>query len=263
MGFLKAVRRKVRDEVAVAATLIRSLGLILVSVSWSVPIEAQLSETFTFSQFNQNSDASALAIPDGNAAGVSDSRMVSSGISGITSVQVSLDIASDFGQDSGGAFNGDLYIYLRHDNGLAILLNRPGLSSGNIEGYADVGLFITLSDTAANGDVHLYRGTEAPAKGAPLTGLWQPDGRNLDPGSSPAVFDSTSRSATLSSFNGMDPNGLWVLYAADLQSGGASKIEGWGLQFTGVPEPASFSLLTAIALLCLSASRLKVIGRRR
>src|SRR5437870_2588774 len=72
---------------------------------------ALTSESYSFSGVN-------LAIPDGNAAGASDVRTISSEVASITSVSVTLGISS--------GFNGDLYVYLRHSSGLSILLNRVG-----------------------------------------------------------------------------------------------------------------------------------------
>ena len=44
-------------------------------------------------------------------------------------------------------------------------------------------------------------------------------------------------------FNGLDPNGVWTLYVADVSSGGEGTLVGWGLQITTVPEPESAALV--------------------
>lgn len=49
-----------------------------------------------------------------------------------------------------------------------------------------------------------------------MTGTWQPDGRTNSPGS---VLDSQPPDAFLSSFNGLDPNGDWTLFVADVSGG--------------------------------------------
>src|SRR4029079_14302154 len=77
---------------------------------------------------------------------------------------------------TGGA-NGDLYATLAQDNGgFAVLMNRVGKTSGNPFGYADAGLSVTLDDQVGT-DIHNYGGN----LGNPLTGIWQPDARNIDP----------------------------------------------------------------------------------
>jgi hypothetical protein len=95
-------------------------------------------------------------------------------------------------------------------------------------------LNIGLDDTAANGDIHLYQTiagyTTAIADGS----AWAPDGRSTDP---LTVSDADSRTALLSSFDGLDPNGSWTLFVADVSSGEASAVASWGLIITSVPEP--------------------------
>src|SRR5690242_3521149 len=106
----------------------------------ALPLQAQLIEPYSFSP--------SLAIPDGNGTGMSDSHIISgSAIPAIGDVQVILDIS--------GNYNGDLYVYLRHEtetspgtflsDGLSVLLNRPGRTLGNPSGNSDSGLQITLS----------------------------------------------------------------------------------------------------------------------
>src|SRR5262249_20818658 len=109
-----------------------------------------------------------------------------------------------------------------------------------------------------NGDVHVYRSESTPTTGSPLTGAWQPDGRNINPNS---VIDTDSRTALLSSFHNDSVNGRWTLFAADLQSGGLSLIDNWTLTITAVPEPAAFGAVTALGLLALAISR-RVLRRK-
>jgi hypothetical protein len=73
------------------------LGLLVLSRAGASP-PAQIVETNTF--------IVDRAIPDGNAAGMSDVQAIGSKISKIAEVKVKLRIA--------GEFNGDLYVYLRH-----------------------------------------------------------------------------------------------------------------------------------------------------
>ena len=70
------------------------------------------------------------------------------------------------------------------------------------------------------------------------------------------VTDEAARTAMLSSFNGLDPNGPWTLFIADNSALGTGTLAGWGLTMTadGVPETsATFGLLTlALGSLWLS-----------
>jgi hypothetical protein len=72
----------------------------------------------------------------------------------------------------------------------------------------------------AAGDIHQYRftlsGSETTPLGGPLTGIWTPDGRVVDPD---LVLNTDPRTALLGSFNGLDPNGEWTLLIADLDTG--------------------------------------------
>ena len=179
-------------------------------------------------------------IPDANATGLTLAQNVSIWPEAIVSVGVTLDVT--------GGFNGDLYGYLAGPNGgFAVLFNRVGVTTGNAFGYSDAGMNITLSDSAPNGDIHFYQGVTGPL-GGQLTGTWQPDGRNIDPLSTPSMFLGASRSATLSSFYGDNPNGTWTLFLADMSSGGQSTVVSWGLDIV-VPEPQSMALLGLGALL--------------
>src|SRR5271154_2386536 len=65
----------------------------------------------------------------------------------ITKVTVTLNIS--------GGFNGDLYAYLAGPGtGFAVLLNRPGVNSGNAFGSSGSGFNITLDDSASFANVH-------------------------------------------------------------------------------------------------------------
>jgi len=198
------------------------------------------------------------AIPDGNLNGFQNSQSIG-GLSGqITDLNVTLEIS--------GGFNGDFYAFLTHDSTTAILLNRIGRNSTHSFGYPDAGFgpdayanAFTLDDQAAT-DIHFYRNAAYSLNGsAQLTGSWQPDGRLLDPLSPASAFDGASRSAPLSLFNGLDPNGSWTLYIADVSSGGEGLLVGWGLQITTVPEP-TFATLAGVGL-CILCNRRRLFNR--
>lgn len=168
-------------------------------------------------------------IPDGNANGYQNTITISglgSGQDVITDVNVTLNIS--------GGYNGDLYVYLTHSSGFSVLLNRTGRTANDSFGYGDAGFNVTLNDSAST-DIHLYGGNG----GAQLTGTWQPDARNVDPAT---VTDGSTRSAYLNSFNNLDPNGAWTLFAADRSGGGQSTLVSWELDITAVPEPTTVAL---------------------
>jgi subtilisin-like proprotein convertase family protein len=210
---------------------------ILLSTVLLLSGPAAYGDTFSFTD--------NLAIPDGEPAGVSDVQAISTSITQITSLQVSLNIA--------GNFNGDLYCYLQYDGTLSVLLNRVGRSVSNPFGYADSGFAVTFSDTAANGNIHTYQLETIPANGTPLTGLWQPDGRTTSPAT---VLNTDPGTANLSQFNGLNPNGNWTLFVADLSPGGTSELLGWQLTVNPVPEPSgSVLMLIGLGVLLLKPFR--------
>ena len=187
------------------------------------------------------SSSPGLAIPDGDLNGVADTISVSTPITSITSLTLTLNIQ--------GGFDGDYYSYLTDGSGFAVLLNRIGRTSSNPFGSANSGLSVTFSDTAPNGDIHL-----AGAGTGTLTGTWQPDGRNVNP---TAAVDTDSRTATLGSFTGLNPNGLWTLYVVDASSVGVGTFEDWSLTINGsgpgtsIPDGGRSSVLLALAMIPL------------
>src|ERR1041384_8262913 len=97
-------------------------------------------------------------VPDGNAAGWSDTRTISDIFpvpdvdhnDTIVDVNVRLNIS--------GGYNGDLYGYLVHSSGFAVLLNRVGKTSTDAFGYGDAGFNIPVHRHAStyNTNVHLH-----------------------------------------------------------------------------------------------------------
>ena len=218
-----------------------TLTLVVLAVASVAPLHAQ---TFTFSGLN-------AAVPDGNPNGLSNTQTISTSTTAIGALTLTLNLF--------GTYNGDIYAYVTHSSGFAVLLNRVG-RTGNTGsasfGYGDAGFQVTFSDSASNGDVHVYRNVMTPGAGSPLTGLWQPDARDVDPG---LVTDTSTRSAYLSSFNGLDPNGSWTLFIADMSSGDTFTLDSWGLDITPVPEPATW----AAGLLILGALAYTQLRRRK
>jgi subtilisin-like proprotein convertase family protein len=167
--------------------------------------------------------ANGGVIPDGSLTGWSDTRSVS-GIGNISDVSVTLNLS--------GGWNGDLYAYLVHGSGFSVLLNRVGVTANGSPGYGTAGMNVTLSDAAVLGNIHSVL---APVSG----GIYQPDGRNVNPLTPGSVLGSTPSTTPLSSFNGLNPSGNWTLFIADVSGGDVSTVTSWGLDIASVPEPAS------------------------
>ena len=159
------------------------------------------------------------------------------GLDRIESVTMQLEID--------GGWNGDLYGYLVHDGQLAMLMNRPGRTAADANGFGSSGMNITFSDLAA-GDIHLT----LPDSGVP-SGFFQPDGRTTDP---LAVLDTDARTALLSVFSNGNPNGTWTLFLADQGPGDTATLKGWSVSVTAVPEPAGV-LLCGVAVMVMAVSR--------
>ena len=213
-------------------------------------LSTQADSTFLFTPANGT-------VPDNDASGWQDTRNIAAISGTIANVSVTLDIS--------GGYNGDLYAWLSHGSGLAILLNRVGISSSSAVGYATQGFGpdsqqsqFTREAKAAQ-DVQFYQAVPFTLNAASqLTGMWQPDGRIIDPASSSALFDDAPRSNTLNVFDDLDPNGQWTLFVADLSPGGVSTVVSWGLNITMVPEPASTTLLA----FGIAVGFLRAVGRR-
>ena len=219
------------------ATLLCLAAALGTRAVWALPITD--SASYTVNTF----------VPDNDLNGLADTRTFSSSIDTITGLRVSLSLS--------GGFNGDLYAYITHGTGFSVLLNRAGRTGSNGDGYADAGFDVTFDDAAPNGDIHNYQLTLDPLGGA-LTGTWQPDARTTHPLN---TLDTDARSAFLSSFTGLNPNGDWTLYVVDVSPVGTSKLVGWGIDVTGnapvstVPESGSTAWLMVFGLggVCFAA----------
>jgi subtilisin-like proprotein convertase family protein len=224
------------------------LGITAGLMVWAAAAWAQTSETnFTFS-VNQ-------LVPDANINGLTMTTNLTITGGAISDVKVALDIT--------GGFNGDLYAFLAGPNGgFAMLLNRVGVSNpASSFGYGNHGFNVVLSDSAAN-DVHYYQSAGGVINGGgQLTGTWVPDGRYLDPRSAPSLFGSTAPTALLGSFNGMDPNGGWTLFVADLSTGSQSTVVSWSLDIITVPEPSVWTF--GVMSLWLLAGMRKISRRSK
>ena len=167
-------------------------------------------------------------VPDNSAVGLSDTRTLSSTIDSISSVSVALTMRDGWA--------GDIYAYLVHGSGFSVLLNRPGKSLALPAGSDASRIEVTFTDDSL-ADIH-----NAIANEGVLSGAFQPDARNVDPAN---ALDSSPRSAFLNTFQGLDANGDWTLFIADVSAGDTMVLESWTLTVTGVPEPSAMLLALA------------------
>jgi subtilisin-like proprotein convertase family protein len=205
------------------------LTLILLASLLAAAAHAQYL-TNTYSQ-NVNT-----IVPDDNPNGLA-STIYASGVPGaIQSISVTLHVSN--------GFTGDYYAYLVDPNGdLAVLLNRVGVGAGNPFGYGDSGFNITLS-SAATDNIHYYQsGAYSLNPSGELTGTWQADGRNIDPNSNPAAFNSAATTSGLNQIPGTDANGAWTLFVADVSGGYEGTLVNWAFTVVTVPEPSPAELL--------------------
>jgi subtilisin-like proprotein convertase family protein len=168
-------------------------------------------------------------IPDGSFIGISDTRTVATPFQAVSVLKVQLKIV--------GTYNGDLFCYLTHGSGYSVLLNRVGRTASDGFGYDDPGVDVTFYDGAIN-DVHIYRlvvtGNPTTPVGTNLIGSWVGDGRTNRP---TEVLDTDARPALLNSFTGLDPNGNWTIFVADLSGGDSHTLVSWGLEISGSEAP--------------------------
>jgi subtilisin-like proprotein convertase family protein len=199
------------------------------------------SSVFAATTWNSPVWTVSTAIPDNDEVGFVDTRGVNiPGMDEITNITVNLNFT--------GGWNGDLYAYLVHGDGFAVLLNRAGRSLANPDGSGAAGMSITIADSASM-DIH----TAIPMSGGVVTGIYQPDGRETNPYD---ALNTDARTAMLADFIGLDPGGNWTLFVADQSAGETSTLQSWSMTITAVPEPSA-------ALLALLSVTPIVLRRRR
>ena len=166
-------------------------------------------------------------IADGNPGGIWNSISVSGLGNSLSAITVTLNV-------TGGRNNG-LYAYLTYNGTLAVLLNRPGVSSSDAFGSQASGLNRDFTMIDANSAVNPLSSTTS------FTGV-----------------GSTTLLNNNSIYGGKDPNGVWTLFFADVSAGGGpATLNGWSLDITAVPEPVN------VALAGFAGVMLTVVGVRR
>jgi hypothetical protein len=189
-------------------------------------------------------------IPDGSG-GLASVQTVTGATAPLASLRVTLDVGGVDG------FLGDLFVTLQHQSGAyTVLLNRPGRDVSSPSGYSDRRMSVTFD--AAGQDIHRYRDFSGTPAGGLLTGTWSPDGRTTDPAN---TLTTDTRTAGLGGFGGINPNGEWILFLADVNPGGQSFLNSWSLELVPVPEPATATAMAAGALAATALVR-RTIRRR-
>ena len=209
----------------------------------------------------------SLAIPDASSGTVLPSTIVlNSGGQLISSLRISVTVT--------GGFNGDLYILLEHGGKSSVLVNRPGLDTtvaSSAYGSPSRGLNVTFFDAATvdlKTSIPMTLDASYGSGGlndgqAQVTGVFQPDGRDVSPFSADLSIPTTE-TRTLSEFNNTTMDGAWTLSLVRVSSLETSTLESWSVEATSstvtVPEPGT--VLPSI-LLVFSGLYVRFIRRYR
>jgi hypothetical protein len=67
------------------------------------------------------------------------------------------------------------------------------------------------------------------------------------------TYNPASGSTAFASYNGLNPNGNWTLFIADMSGGDISfsQLDSWSLTFNAVPEPVNVALAVFGAFLAV------------
>jgi hypothetical protein len=159
-------------------------------------------------------------IPDNNPSGVAFALNFTATGLRLTDISFTLTTA--------GGWNGDIYAYLSHGDGFAVLLNRVGASSIDADGYSASGFSTITLRMSATTDIH---GVASPTtEGGPYAA----DGR--------LAYTDTARNNTLGVFDNMNPSGAWTLFFSDRSALNTTTLMSWRLDITAVPEPVNVAL---------------------
>ncbi len=192
------------DESATVATNNHTVGVALGATTtyyWRVTPEntcagpGPSSSVFSFTTVNMVCSAPALAIPDDDPIGISDTlTVVTSGA--ITDLDVVINATH--------TFVGDLIFTLSHDGGAsAVVIDRPGVPAGTF-GCAGNDVAVTMNDD----------GTE------PVEDFCS---------DAPALFGSLIPENPLAAFNGEDLSGNWTLTVSDNAGFDTGAFDSWCL----------------------------------
>jgi subtilisin-like proprotein convertase family protein len=155
------------------------------------------------------------AIPDNDTLnGIYDTLNVNLGNNlCITNVKVTIDTLNH-------TWVGDMIINLIHQGVNVYIMNRPGPGTFGASGINFIGT--KFADTARY-SIDSIVSTPGPPLGYPYTG-WFRCNRNIN--TAPTQMDSLSR------FNGLNPNGLWILRCRDAAAADLGFLRSWCITIT-------------------------------
>lgn len=200
----------------------------------NLPINAVTWDYSPADVFSKTLDIRSVDIPNNDPNGITRTMTVNDPrVEEVWSVSVVLIVS--------GTYNGDLRATLSHAGKTAVLLNGVGRDGPLTNGYGDDGFSVLITDQPGNhlvrGDIHVYRQVTGPLPdGAPLTGYWNSDGRDVP--ISEVAFD-TPRTKRLDQFLGTPANGQWELKISDNAPGDTHRLVRWGLFITGPAKDGS------------------------
>lgn len=192
---------------------------------------SSMSSVWSFMTVEEFCSSPALAIPDNDPNGTSDTINIT-GLRALTDVNVQLDISH--------TWMGDLIVTLEHDDtGTAVtLFDRPGVP-GSTFGCADNNLDGTADDEGNIADIE-----------------------NHCNGTDPWVSDSFVPTQALSAFDGEDLAGDWTLTVSDNAGGDTGTLNTWcivptedatAVELQGIETRIEMGGLVFVALLSLLA----------
>ncbi len=191
--------------------------MLVAAATAALPASAQLLTTNWTGGFPNGG-----VIPDNDPSGLAITETIVGWSGSVSDLSVTLNMT--------GGWNGDIYAYLYHGGVMSVLLNRVGTPANDGLGYGDSGFNVTLTYDAAYPSIHNYQNYTPTIIDGVVQGTWQPDG------------------AGLGVFNGMDASGTWTLFLADLNPGGVTTVNNWGLQVETTPEPSVLALSAVCAV---------------
>jgi len=199
---------------SVRRALLATISVGAVAATGLVAAPGANAQVGTFSQL------SPIVIPDSGAAGTYPSNIVVTGLpKGITDVNVTL---SSFDH----TFPDNVDVMVVGPSGQHVML------ISDVGGGDDIsGVNLTLDDQAAAGP---------PLSSLLTSGTYKPtndtSGADIFP---PPAPDPATAAASLSAFNGGDPNGTWQLFVSDEVAPDNGDFDGWSLQITTADVPAA------------------------
>jgi uncharacterized repeat protein (TIGR01451 family) len=130
------------------------------------------------------------------------------------------------------AFPDDLDVLLVGPSGQSVLL------------MSDVGGSVPMTEATPTFDDDSE--VSMPNSGFILSQRYRPSNYGEEPDVFPAPAPASPAGATLSTFRGTNPNGVWSLYVVDDAEGDAGTLAGWSLEITTLDSIADLGLALTV-----------------